>query len=353
MKSEYFSNQPAQIRGMREKQQESSVNWDRVVYLGLLAVVLGGLLFMILSYNFVLKGEGRVFVNHHLVKLPVDARIGDIFVREGEELAVGDSLFSYLETYQPESPGQLRDELRRLTEKILELDTDIKNKRAEIAYAENQLAYYESQKQLVSREIKMNLSTIRDYRDVERKIMELTAERDIDRGQLTELYRQRAQLQAWKDEAEQAKNGSAGLGSEVAEAGSEYGNTHTIFRSPVPGTVDRIDKTASELAIRSETILSIRKEMPEIIIQIIFPRSSLEKLREGDTMDIEFDNGVQSSGVISGFFTPQISNWDVVGIAEYDLNDYVVLRLKPVDKAEEQRWKKHSHLGVTVSRVVF
>lgn len=356
MKSEYFKSQQSQIRGSREKEPPKTVNWDRIVYLTLLTAVVLTLLYYLFDYSMVLKGEGRVYANHHAVRLPVDARVVEMFVEEGDSVTVKDSLFTFLELVQPESPQKQWEEQRRLDEKLVQLESMISSKRKQIEQQNSQLEYYQSQKGLVEKEIKLDLSSPRDLRDIEQKIVSLKAQNAIDTEELNSYYQQRAFIEDWKSDP-RINPDLANFGSMIEFPGSTTAfstvGSPTIFAAPATGVVERIEKTASELAIRSESILTIRKKAEDIFIQVIFPRSSLEELEKGDTMQVDFDNGVASTGIISSFYTPQITNWDAVGIAEYKLNDYVVCRLEPVDEAESKRWEKNNNIGVTVSKIIF
>ncbi len=357
MKSEFFKSKSSQIRGVREKQPKKSVNWDRVVYLSMLTVGLVTLLYFLFDYNMVLKGEGRVYANEHVVRFPVDVRIVDLFVEEGDSVAANDSLFTFVEAFQPQSPKQYREEQRQISERLLDLKSAINTKRAELESVADQLVYYHAQKELVEKEIKLDLSSFRDLRAIEQKIVAMNAQMTVDSEKLNAFYQQKAFVEAWKNTTAVKENYSSfvNLVEELPGEATPLEGTFepTIYAAPVEGVIDQIEKSSSELAVRSESILTIRRKVTDVFIQVIFPRNSLREVEQGDFMNIEFDNGVKSKGLISGFYTPKISNWDMVGIAEYELNDYVLMRLNPTDDNSSDIWEANSNIGVTVSKITF
>jgi len=356
MKSEYFKSQSSQFTGIREKEPPESMNWDRIVYLSLLFIAVVSLLYFLFNYTMVLKGQGRVYANRHTVRLPVDVRILDMYVDEGDAVTENDSLFTFIESVQPESPIKSREDQRRMEEKMVELNNDIYAKQAEIRRANEELDYYRDQKELIKREIKLDLSSVRDLRNIEQKILAIESDKTVDAERLNAFYRQKSMVKKWQEE-DQVPISVAGYNRGTEGIGGQGEMSRDLrpqtYMSPVPGVIERIEKSTSELAMRSESVLTIRRKVPDIFIQVIFPRKSLKEIEEGDTMDVKFDNGVSSEGRITGFYTPQISNWDVVGISEYELNDYVVLRLKPLDAEGSATWEENSNLGVTVSKIVF
>lgn len=355
MKSEYFSSQPSQIRGTREKEIEETINWDRIVYLTMLGIAGILLAYFLFDYYMIVEGQGRVIANRYEVRFPVDVRVTDLYVEEGDSVQSNDRLFSFAIVHQAQSPEQTRDEKRRLQEQILNVEGDIQQRQAQLSNSRDRLKYYRQQKELVQKEIRLGVSNIRDLRAIERDIMSEKQDSALAASRLQVLRQEKSTLQEWMN-APQMFNLFAEIGMEgqmSGEQAGEQGNESIEFTSPSQGVVERVSKNASELAMRSESIVTIKKKTKEIFIRAIFERDGLEYISEGDTLNVDFDNGSESGGVVIGFDTPQISNWDVVGIGEYgNINKYAVVRLKPVDEKAFDTWQKNSNVGLTIRKVI-
>ena len=97
MKSEYFKkrSQTSQLRGNREKQKPKQTNWDRIVYLSLLIIVLGSLFYYIFTNSFYVSGEGMVVTELSDIRAPIDIEIEEFFVSQNSVVEKGEPLFSY------------------------------------------------------------------------------------------------------------------------------------------------------------------------------------------------------------------------------------------------------------------
>lgn len=334
---------------------EESINWDRIVYLSIIGFVLIVLVYFLFDYYMIIEGQGRVVANRMEVRFPVDVRVTEMFVEEGDSVYSNESLFSFAVVHQSQSPEQSRDERRRLEEKIMDVQGDIDQERITYQNSTEQLEYYKKQKELVQKEIRLGVSSLNDLRRIENKIMELKQDTSLASSKLKNLRQQKATLANWR-KAPEIYNTFAGLEKE-AEANIEQavGSNLTIrkFTTPLGGVVERIDKNVSELAMRSESILTLKRKSKEIFIRAIFQQYSRKYLQNGDTLKVNFDGDIDSQGVITGFDTPQLSNWQSLAIGELgNINKYVVVKLKPVDEKAFSVWEENSNLGVTIRKVI-
>lgn len=355
MKSEYFRSKPSKIRGTREKEMEKSINWDRVVYLSIIGIVMIVLAYFLFDYYMIIEGQGRVVANRVEVRFPVDVRVTEMFVEEGDSVRSNEPLFSFAIIHQSQSPEQSRDERRRLEEKIMDVQGDIDQEEISYQNSVEQLEYYKNQKELVQKEIRLGVSSLNDLRRIENKIMSLKQDTSLASSKLKHLRQQKATLANWR-KAPEIYNSFAGLEMEgEANIDQTAGGTQILrkFTTPQEGVVERINKNVSELAMRSESIVTLRRKSEEVFIRAIFQRSSRQYLQNGDTLKVNFDGDIDSYGVITGFDTPQLSNWQSLAIGELgNINKYVVVKLKPVDKKAFSIWEENSNLGVTIRKVI-
>jgi multidrug resistance efflux pump len=355
MKSEYFRSKPSKIRGTREKAVEESINWDRVVYLSIIGFVLIALSYFLFDYYMIIEGQGRVVANRVEVRFPVDVRVTEMFVEEGDSARANEPLFSFAVIHQSQSPEKSRDERRRLEEKIMDVQGDIDQGKISYENAVEQLEYYKNQKELVQKEIRLGVSTLNDLRRIENKIMGLKQDTSLASSKLKHLRQQKARLANWR-KAPEIYNTFTGLEME-GEVNIEQtaGNTPPIrkFTTSSGGVIETIDKNVSELAMRSESILTIKRKSKDIFIRAIFQQSSRQYLQNGDTLKVNFDGDIDSRGIVTGFDTPQLSNWQSLAIGELgNINKYVVVKLKPVDEEAFSVWEENSNVGVTIRKVI-
>lgn len=355
MKSEYFRSKPSKIRGTREKEMKESINWDRVVYLSIIGFVLIVLSYFLFDYYMIIEGQGRVVANRVEVRFPVDVRVTEMFVEEGDSVRSNEPLFSFAVVHQSQSPEQSRDERRRLEEKIMDVQGDIEQEEISYQNSVEQLEYFKNQKELVQKEIRLGVSSLNDLRSIENKIMGLKQDTSLASSQLRHLRQQKATLANWR-KAPEIYNSFAGLEMEgEADIKQTAGNAQILrkFTTSQGGIVETIDKNVSELAMRSESILTLKRKSKEIFIRAIFQRSSRQYLQNGDTLKVNFDGDIDSHGVITGFDTPQLSNWQSLAIGELgNINKYVVVKLKPVDEEAFSVWEENSNLGVTIRKII-
>ncbi|WP_226390485.1 HlyD family secretion protein [Penaeicola halotolerans] len=84
------------------------INWDRLIYLMILLAI--GITFSsyYLGEVFFSQTQGRVVSKTHQVRLPFDLWIETYYVAEGDQVQVGDTLFSYMDSYD-----QVRDRVAK------------------------------------------------------------------------------------------------------------------------------------------------------------------------------------------------------------------------------------------------
>ncbi|HKK47267.1 MAG TPA: hypothetical protein VJ964_17195 [Balneolaceae bacterium] len=354
MRSEYFKSRPSQIRGTKENDFGQSINWDRVVYLSLLAIL--GLVFAyyLFDYYMIIEGDGRVMANRFSVRLPEDVRIMDMYVEKGDSIQENDPLFRFATIHQNQSPKQGRKEKRQLQEKLMSVNGDIKEQQTKLDNHKVELQHYRKQQEMVKKEVKLGVSDIGDLRNIDNKIVALQNDIKLSSQRLETLREKESILNQWKKAPEL-------LGTFVRLQGkgdlSLDGNLDQQFQtikysSPTDGVVERISKNIAELAYRSEPILIIKRKTSKILIQALFQQNSLEYVSRGDTMDVKFDNGLESKGVITDFKTPNLADWGQAKTKDINMNKYIVITLKPIDKKAFGIWEKHSDIGVTVKKVV-
>ena len=106
MKSFDFKKSNTVFRNQKESSRfvvAKKINWDRIIYLALLFLVL----FIVLRYSydkiFYLKSDGQIIFNSVDIQTLNDSRIVSLPVHEGDHVKIGDTLFVFEEDNDDES----------------------------------------------------------------------------------------------------------------------------------------------------------------------------------------------------------------------------------------------------------
>ena len=100
MKSLNFKRQEnAKLRYLEEKvtgKSSSRINWDRIVYLSILGLIVFFVLRYLFLHSFYITADGQVLFETVEIGETQDIRIERFLIEEGDNMKVGDTLFTYL-----------------------------------------------------------------------------------------------------------------------------------------------------------------------------------------------------------------------------------------------------------------
>lgn len=128
-----------------------------------------------------------------------------------------------------------------------------------------------------------------------------------------------------------------------------------IFSSPVTGLVTGVHKADTELSLKSERVITILSDNTNLKIQAILEQQDGKHLSIGDQMNVTFDNGERSSGIISDIYAAE----SVVDRPTSSSNNalkfsiQLIAELKPENATELRKWKANNKMGVTVTKTIF
>lgn len=161
MRSQGFKQGNAQIRGMREKETKKKINWDRIIYLAIVNLVLGALAFAFLRNYLFVSGEGQVIADRFFVRFPSDVRIQEMKTQKGDSVVQYQELFVYTPSFQTKSPVELETIRSEFQDRIFENELKIDEKLSQLKAVKMQLKHFRERISLIEQEIKLNLSTPR------------------------------------------------------------------------------------------------------------------------------------------------------------------------------------------------
>lgn len=342
MKSEYFNkrSQDTQLRGRREKPKPKQINWDRIVYFVLLIVGLGFLFYYIFINTFYVEGEGLVVTEAMEVRAPNDIEIREQLVSNDSYVVKGDPLFRYTFmdwTGTIEKIEEIEEDRVDVEEEIQELRDDITLKRQSIQELQERIAFLEQEKEDFREKVRLNAATSYELNDVESSLFTARSNLRQAESELNVLINSRIRR------VEKREN----LASEIQELQLGENRLQT-YNSPITGVINNISVRENQQAFRSDQILSIKPDNADVYIFSVFDREDAEHIQPGTVMDIEFDNGTKSTGVIRSSYDARenlIDHFEQTGSLT---TDYLIVELAPVDSVTRAQWLQLDRSGLSV-----
>lgn len=367
----------------KSRKTKSPFNWDRVIYLTLLVLLLIFLLRFTYRAVFYIDGNGQVLFEKVDIRHTDDIRILEFYKQEGDNVKVGDTLFTYFldddlfgggngggsNAVSIANGGKSNSWIDKEIY-VLKKNVDL-NK---VRISDHKIMLESSLNDLVRVQNEVILDAVShtnlenlEYRieKLENDINLLEAQNGIYRKQLGYLYKLKEEEEnpeKQKIEIEQnstnSSNGSLnstkifGLTSSDMLAGINDQRGFNYFTCPIEGNITRILKQAFEVALKSENILSLHQ--PEHVhIRGYFDQEDLGDIHEGDIVDIEFPDGTMSIGRVNRFeFSTRILPEEFQKKFEPTTRTLAV-DILPLDEADLEIWKKYFKLSVKISKRTF
>lgn len=348
MQSGQFNTNKATIRGNREKDTPQKTNWDRIIYLTLLSVAFIFISYYLINRNFFVVGDGRVITNELQVVSPSDIRFQEFYVEPGDTVEKSDTLFRFTFIEWQQSMDSLETLKKRLNDASNELEdvlSELRIKNIEAERATEQLQYFDDRLTQIKKEVRLGVSTVSEMKSVQDKIMNERGDLSLINEQIDLLENRRNNLQAMI--ANPYGNDGSGIPRDAP-------SMQHIYTAPVPGIVTMVYKSPSEIGLKSERVLSILSEQSQLRIKAIFQQNSGKYLSIGDEMNVTFDNGDKSKGVVTDIYAAEaLIDRPTGSQSELEFSVQIVAELKPEDPLELDRWKSYNKMGVTVKKTIF
>jgi len=391
MKSVNFKRKEESYLRYFEEQNNSKAkrpfNWDRFVYLLLLAIFLFFTGRFIINSYFYIEGNGQVLFESVDIRHTDDIRILEFQVQEGDDVHIGDTLFYYFldddmfgdggygggaNSVSIAGGGKKDSWIER------ELYTLRKNVQLNgVRIKDNQalLDVYNSDLERVRNEVILDAVSHTNLENLEYQISKLNADINVLGSQIS-IYRKQIKyledLLAQEEDPqeiriEQSTNGGGGGSGnsnfdEVLKnanrddflmlSGVENMQNYKIFTCPIEGNVTRIHKQAYEVALKTETICSIHQPN-NVHIKGFFNQEDLKHLHEGDLVDIEFADGTMSKGLVDRFYSATYILPEEFQKKFEPTTRTLAADILPIGENDLEVWKKYYKLSVKVTKRTF
>lgn len=364
MKSLNFKRKESAIRGL-EIQQESKAkkprNWDRIIYFIILSILMLFLVRYIINNYVYIEADGEILFDSIDIRNTDDCRIIKYFKEEGDEVCIGDSLFSFLPD-EPEGSFNAYGTYEFAMGQTKEYDISWAEKQIFQTKEEIKLNNY-----LLKEKVKLKQLLESDLTRIRQEVMLDVLPRHRLDDQLAKINAMNYEIEALKGKTKLLNESLAGLQKLIRNrdsktnasgsgdgggSGFNSGNPGRIFYSPLEGTITNILKNEFEVALKDEVILSIHK--PEnIYIKGFFKQEDLKYLQVGDKVKLEFPDGSKGTGLIKRFYFTTYKLPEEFQKKYEPTTRSLSADIYPASDEELKKWKAFWKMGVKIRKLKF
>lgn len=340
----------------QDRKVRKPVNWDRLIYFVLLILFAFFLGRYLINKYFFIEADGQVLFDSVDIRNTDDCRIIDFHVRAGDEVEIGDSLFTYyldndkggasFGSYDFAMKSKKGGDLSWAEKEIFKLEEDVKMLSAKLSEQRKLQKSYEEDLQRIRNEVMLDALPRSRYDDQVQKINGLKSDARLTSSEISAMRSSIDKLKAMiKDTSTSTTVNSTGQGA--GNGGNDNGRQ--IFYSPIEGAITRINKQVFETALKSETILSIHK--PEnVYIKAFFKQEDLKSLRKEDVVTLNFPDGTISEGIISEFYSATYRLPEEFQKKYEPTTRSLSADILPKNKEDLLHWKTYWKMAVSISK---
>lgn len=344
------------IRVMSEEARKVKYNWDRLVYIIFLVLLVLFLGYYAINKIFFIKADGQVLFENVSIRLTDDCRLLQYHREEGDTVKVGDSLFTY--ALDKDNVWGNQALIGSMSSTVLSNEWDWIEKekyalRKRIAFnnidrTESQVLVksYQGELQRLQNEVVLDVLPKNRLEYVQNEILRLKTnieKLDSENKQLNGLITQLNSM-ARNPAVKGTANGSfSGSGNGDEE------NEPKVFYSPIDGSITRIYTHQYEVALKSEQIMAIHKNTP-MFVKAFFEQEDLNYFKEGDIMTLEFPDGSKSKGVLRRFYYATYPLPDEFQKRYEPTTRTIAADIYPVSDNEYEHWRAFYKMSVTITK---
>lgn len=352
----------------KKQKNKRPFNWDRLIYLCLLSLFLFFVGRYIVNQYFYVEANGQVLFENVDIRHTDDIRILEFHHKEGDQVQVGDTLFTYFLDEDMYGAGGGGNNVSLATgssgsswieRELYQLKRDVDLNRVRMKDNNELLDIYRNDLERVRNEVILDAVSHTNLENLEYQIERLEAENNIlasevriyqkQIGYLTDLLEQQEDEKQIKIEQ---RNFQKGTGGRVMLTGLEDPSVMKIFTSPIDGNITRLNKQPFEVALKTETILSIHQPN-NVHIKGFFDQEDLKYLNEGDIVQLEFPDGSESIGRIDRFYSATYILPEEFQKKFEPTTRTLAADILPVLESDLELWKKYYKLSVVITKRTF
>lgn len=293
-------------------------NWGKIIYQGIIASIVSTLVIYLIIKSLFSISTGEVQVNRFTVYFPYAIKIENVLVEENDTVALGQPLFSYNTAKSIETVSQ-DAQLWLLKERIvLQQKTDLL--KIEFVRMEKALLIEETYLEKVFLMVEQNVVSKAKYDEQVYNVDQIKINIEVTARQI-EFY-----------------------GDELNKFSAEYKDIsiqyHTdsmrYYCSPIAGEVNRILAADQEYIDKTDVMKLINND--DVYIYAYVRIKNIDRFPLGDKVTVVFPDYQRGSGFVTHIYkeVEQLPE----DLRRLDNSRYVLLKLRPSDESEKQRWSR-------------
>ena len=312
MKKFDYKKKPSIIRTLKEPpKKKKKINWDRVLFLGIISVGLFFLLRHVYKSIAIVEADGQVMLKSIKVNFVNDIRLRDLYITEGDTVDGLDTLFSYW--------NELHD------------DDGSKSVTADLITA------YKQRKGKLVQLVMLDAAENSNLQSVTNLLLTLESKVEILKSEIYFLWQHYNQLTT--EEANLVDAGSGGYSSIF---------TTRQYISPFRGIIGEIQAQPNEVCYEGEYVFTIHSP-EDIEIHAYFSQEHIDRIFLNEVVRVSFPDGSEGKGYIKKY---HISTKELPPEFQkkYEPTERTILtEIHPVDEKTATLWKRFYKMDVRVS----
>lgn len=359
MKQFKFQNKASVIKGIKEETPKKKTNWDRVVYLVILVLMLVSLIFYVVQRNIYVSSLGEVITERFDVMNAENIEILQYYVSQYDTVQKGDTLFRYRADFNDDADGGSGVNLSLsagttdktpdwvLREKAITLKS-IELRKIEIADLEARVVKTENEIERLKVEVNLDVYSPAVLKQQRLMLADYKVQLQKTKSELASLYQYLRQLNAMEFESKKitVTSNSIGTGNGDGDARDKY------YISPVSGFVTEILTPEHGITYQKQVTMYI-SNLDKIMIKGYIEQNNIDFYKTGDVVELRFMDGTKSKGLIKDFYinTQEVPEEfrQIRGLNQRN----VVAEIIPVNENEKLKWKQYYQFTVKVIKLKF
>lgn len=360
MKNISFKRNESVLRGLEiktDKKTKSPRNWDRIIYFILLFVLVFFLIRYVVNNYFFIEADGQILFDNVEIRNTDDCRVIDFYVKEGDEVCIGDSLFSFIPdkpegsfnafgTYEFALNQKKQGDVSWSEKEMFQVQEEIKLNNFLISEKNKLKQLYEKDLERIRNEVMLDVLPRNRLDDQLSKINQINYEIETLKGKNAISQASLAQLNQMKRDLSQS--GTANNSGVNNGSGTTTG-PNRVFYSPLEGTITNILKNQFEVALKDEIILSIHKP-DNVYIKGFFKQEDLKSLAINDVVKLEFPDGSTGKGVIKRFYFTTYQLPEEFQKKYEPTTRSLSADIFPATNEDLKKWRTYWKMGVKITK---
>ena len=351
MKNFNFKSKKSVIKTLKEPPKAKKINWQKWSWMAILVAIFSMLGMRIFNGVAIVRGKGQVELEKQAVNFTDDIRLLKIFVKEGQQVELGDTLFLYKRETEPGVGGVsskvtinkpvdwIEKERLSLKKQIALKKIERDNLTGKIKFKEEEFKHQQDLVLLGVNNIEYTLTSIEsDILSLKTKKKMLEQEVYYLRKHLYQLRKQEKDAMDFKQQELDAQQG--------------YIDQIIPYIAKTSGIVGNVNFSDNEACYEKQDVVTIHKK-DEISILAYFHPELTPYLQINEVLQIKFPDGTKGLGRVNNIY---ISTYALP--SEFQ-NKYeptqrnVVVDVLPLTPEEGKRWVNFYKMTVDIKRLKY